>query len=251
MTEPLPNGWAPSTDLLGPSWEALPTDVRAVAEQVAVRTLWALSGRRFGTLDVTLAPFIPRPRVDWYTGHRAGVALNAGSGMAVSGYCTPARAFRLPGPVVGVAQVVVDAEVLDDAAWHLDPDGTLVRTDGGGWPVAQDVYSPRWAVRYTRGIAPGVDGNLAAARYALELGRGMVADPKCKLPSRARDVTRQGVSVTLAAPEDLADAGYTGVPPVDAWLRTVNPDGLRQAASIWSPLSARHRVLAVHSGAEQ
>lgn len=246
---PLPAGWAPSVDALGASWTGLPEATRLVAVQVAVRTLWALSGRRFGTVDLTLAPYIAPPRRGWYDGHRRGLGLHAGAGHVLGGAgaaCDPGRAFRLPGPVVSVAQVVLDAVVLGDGAWTLDPDGTLVRTDGGAWPVAQDVYAPRWAVRYVKGIVAPPEANAAAARYALELARGLAADPKCKLPARTRDVTRQGISLSLATPEELAESGFTGVGPVDAWLRAVNPDGLAEAATIWSPALSRHRVIAIH-----
>jgi hypothetical protein len=254
MTEPapqLPAGWDPAVEALGTSWSVLPVEVRNRALEVAVRALWALSGRRFGTVELTLAPYLPPPRVDWYDGHRAGLGLNAAAGYAAGGAagCAPARAFRLPGPVVAVAEVVVDAVVLGPSAWHLDPDDTLVRVDGGGWPVGQDVYVPRWVVRYVRGIPADVQANTAAARYALELARGLTADPKCKLPARTRSITRQGISLELAAPEDLSEGGLTGVGPVDAWLRAVNPAGLAEAATVWSPAVSRHRVIAVHSGA--
>lgn len=247
MTEPLPAGWSPNTDVLGASWSALPVDVRDTALQVAVRTLWALSGRRFGTAEITLAPFIAPPRTSWYDTQRVGLALNSAAGIAVGG-CGTARAFRLPGPAVAVAEVVLDGQVLDVAAWTLDPDGTLVRVDGAGWPIAQDVYAPRWIVRYTKGLVPDAAANEAAGRYALELARGMTADPKCKLPARTRDVARQGISLSLATPEELADSGGTGIPRVDAWLRTVNPHRLTAAAAFWSPAIARHRVIAIGPG---
>jgi hypothetical protein len=253
VTEPtpqLPAGWDPAVEALGTSWSALPVEVRNRALEVAVRALWALSGRRFGTVELTLAPYIPPPRTGWYDGHRRGLGLNSAGGYAAGGpgVCGPARVFRLPGPVVSVAEVVVDAVVLDPSAWNLDPDGALVRVDGGGWPVAQDVYVPRWAVRYVRGILADAAANTAAARYALELARGATADPKCKLPARTRTVTRQGISLDLATPEELSEGGLTGVGPVDAWLRSVNPAGLSEAATIWSPAAVRHRVIAVHSG---
>ena len=172
--EPLPAGWAPNVDALGAQWSGLPAEARSGALLAAVRTLWALSGRRFGTIELTLAPYILPPHVGWYDGTRHRVTLNAARGYATGGLtaCAPARTFRLPGPVVSVAEVVVDAVVLPADAWALDPDGTLVRVDGGDWPVAQDVYAPRWVVRYVRGIPADGPANTAAALYALELARG-------------------------------------------------------------------------------
>ena len=254
MTAPLhqvPAGWAPDVSAFGAQWAALPEEVRAAAASWAARTLWALSGRRFGTSELVVAPFIPPPRGTYYDSTYRGLT---GRGYAVTtagvsgglGACGSARAFRLPwGPVVDVAVVVLDGQVLAEDAWHLDPDGTLVRMDGGGWPVGQDVYAPRWTVQYTRGQEAPPDANLAAGRYAMELARALTQDAACRLPSRTRDVARQGISVGLAAPEDLADAGLTGVTLVDHWLRSANPGQLQQAPSFWSPGSTRHRVLDV------
>lgn len=249
---PLPSGWAPSVDALGAQWTDLPAGVREAALQASVRTLWALSGRRLGTVELTLAPYLPPPRRGWYDSHRAPIGLNAAAGLATSGACGGARVARLPGPVVAVSQVVVDGAVLPEAAWTRDPDGALVRTDGQGWPVGQDVYAPRFIVRYVRGIVADAAANDAAAHYALELARGATADPKCKLPARVRDVTRQGISLSLATPEDLAESGGTGIVRVDAWLRAVNPDQMPQDSLFWAPSLSRHRVIAVHTpGAEQ
>ena len=247
--EPLLAGWAPSVDALGAQWSDLPAEARNGALVAAVRTLWALSGRRFGTVELTLAPFILPPHSGWYDGMRRPVTLNAARGYASGGLtaCAPARTCRLPGPVDSVSEVVVDAAVLPTDSWNLDPDGTLVRVDGGDWPVAQDVYVPRFVVRYVRGIPADGPANTAAALYALELARGATADPKCKLPARVRDVSRQGISLSLATPEDLAESGGTGLPAVDVWLRAINPDGLTQPATIWSPNAARHRVIALHT----
>jgi hypothetical protein len=249
VSEPiaLPAGWAPDVESLGPSWEALPPDVQQRALQIAVHTLWALSGRRFGTRTVTLAPYLRPARRSWVdSGRPAGIAVNAAAGYAVGGACggSVARILQLPGPVVSVEQVLLDGEPFTD--WVLDPDGTLVRTDGSAWPVGQDVYAPRWIVRYVKGEAVPYAGNVAVARYALELAKAMTTPATCKLPTKTRDIVRQGVAVTLSDPKELAENGWTGMPSVDAWLRTVNPSGQAENASLVAPAPARfrHRVLA-------
>ena len=249
MTAPAPQvppGWAPDVSAFGAQWDALPAEVQAAAASWAARSLWALSGRRFGTSELVVAPFITPPRPSFYDPRGGRYAVStAGVSGGLAG-CAAQRAFRLPwGPVKEVALVILDGVAMPGDRWLLDPDGTLVRTDGGGWPVAQDVYAPRWTVQYTRGQEAPRDANLAAGRYALELAKAMTADASCKLPSRTRDVARQGIGLSLAAPEDLADAGLTGVTLVDQWLRAVNPAGLPEAPSFWSPSAARHRVLAV------
>lgn len=243
-TPALPAGWAPSTEVLGAQWAVYDPDVQQVALQWSVQTLWALSGRQFGVQDVTVAPWVPtgRPGVPLPPGR----VLSAGAGFAPyrPGATGPARVVRLPGPVLAVAAVVIDAAVVTD--WVLDPDGTLVRTGGGAWPVAQDVYDPRWTVRYTRGRVVPAAGNLAAARYAVELAKGLSAAPVNKMQGRVRDVGRSAMAVTPQDATDPANAGLTGVPLVDDWLRAVNPDRRASGPVVWSPDVSRHRLIEVH-----
>jgi hypothetical protein len=240
-------GWDPRVDLLDDDWDTLPPEVTDAALQVAVATLWALSGRRFGLRDILLAPYLPARNPGYVTTYPtvAGVSLvgvGVATGVGLCGTDVYAR-LRLPGPVHAVTHVDLDGTTFPD--WVADPDGTLVRTDGLAWPIAQNVYSPRWLVTYTHGIAPPDEANIAAARYALEVGRGMTADPACRLPARTRDITRQGIAVTLTDPTDLTTGGLTGVPAVDAWLRAVNPAGLPEAPSLSGMNTARHRTLTI------
>jgi hypothetical protein len=73
----------------------------------------------------------------------------------------------------------------------------------------------------------------------------MTADPACRLPARTRDITRQGIAVTLTDPTDLTTGGLTGIPAVDAWLRAVNPAGLPEAPALSGMNTARHRTLTI------
>jgi len=240
VTEPLVAGWEPATEVLGEPWSALSEDVQDAAVRSAVHTLWALSGRQFGTREIVLAPYLRPQGLGWYEGHRFRVALNAAAAVAVNDGCSTRSAIRLPGPAHEVHEVVLHGEVLPDDEYVLDPDGTLVRTTGA-WPVGQDVYRPIWTVRYTAGTPAPAEGNLVLGRYALEIARGMVADPACRLSSRVRDLTRQGISMTF---EDPDKPGRTGYKPVDDWLATVNPGRLTEPARFTSA-GTRHRVLAV------
>jgi hypothetical protein len=239
-------GWDPRVDLLDDDWDTLPSEVTDAALQVAVATLWALSGRRFGLRDILLAPYLPARNPGYVTTYRVGSASLVGVGVAVGiGLCGSDvyTRLRLPGPVHAVTRVDLDGTPFPD--WVADPDGTLVRTDGLAWPIAQNVYSPRWLVTYTLGVLPPEEANIAAARYALEVGRGMTADPACRLPARTRDITRQGIAVTLTDPTDLTSGGLTGVPAVDAWLRAVNPASLPEAPALSGMNTARHRTLTI------
>jgi hypothetical protein len=240
--EPLVAGWNPATGALGDAWLNLPEEVRDAAVRTAAHTLWSLSGRQFGTHEIVLAPYLRPTGLGWYAGHRARVALNAAAAVAVNDPCGVRATVHLPGPAAEVHEVILYGEVLPDSEWVLDPDGTLVRTTGG-WPVGQDVYRPIWTVRYTRGIPAPPEANIVLARFALEIARGFVGDPACRLPSRVRDITRQGISVSF---EDPDKPGRTGYAPVDRWLDTVNPGSLTEPARFSAP-SSRHRVIAVLS----
>jgi hypothetical protein len=61
-------GWAPEVDLWAAQWDELPPAVQDTAVEQAVRLLWALTGRQLGTRTVQIAPFVPLPRVDYFTG---------------------------------------------------------------------------------------------------------------------------------------------------------------------------------------
>jgi hypothetical protein len=252
VTGPTPAGWAPVTDLFGEQWDALPPEVADASLEQAVRLLWALTGRQLGTRPIRLAPYVPWPRSDYFTG-----LTRRGYGYAPLGWASPASvtvgfgcagfagfvAFRLPGRPVTVEQVWIDGAALDPGSWTLDPDGTLVRTDGGTWRYAQNVYAPAWIVGYTEGAVVDAAGNAAAGRLALEIGRALLADPACRLNPRTRDLVRGGTSISLADPNEPANAGLTGVVAVDRWVRAVNPGGLSELASLSGMNTARHRVL--------
>jgi hypothetical protein len=247
---PVPAGWAPSTDLYGAQWEALPAEVRDESVQQAVRLLWALTGRQLGTRTIKLAPYVPWPRRDYFSGlTRRGYGyspLTTGAPGQVTAWfgCAAFLAFRLPGRPVSVEHVWIDGAELPESAWTLDPDGMLVRTDGGTWRYVQYVYAPTWIVQYTEGSVVDAVGNAAAGRLAVEIGKALVADPACRLNPLTRDVVRGNTSITLADPTDVANAGLTGIPPVDRWIRSVNPQGLPELASLTGMNTGRHRVLA-------
>jgi len=248
MTEPAPPGlfgWEPVTSVAGPGWAEATEETRAAAQRWAVGILWALSGRRFGLFAHRIAPYVAPRRLNAYDQrNRYGpLAVNYRAGVARAGGFCSANAVRL-GPVHAVTGVQVDGVPLPAEAWRLDPDGTLVRTDGAGWPVGQDVYaaSPRWLVDAVLGVAPPAAGNVAAGRYAGEWVRA-AGGGRCSLPAGARSIARPGLTIELPDAALLTENGRTGSPEVDRWLDTVNPAGLPEAATVYSPDLARHRLL--------
>lgn len=245
MTETVPldlYGWEPDAAAAGPGWEEATPEQRAAAQRWSVSVLWALSGRRFALHEHRIAPYIAPRQPNAYAQRNRGLRVNYRAGLASSGSCVE-RVVRL-GSVVSVDQVQVDGVVLDSGSWTLDPDGTLVRTDGAGWPVGQDVYAPRWLVDAVLGQRIPAAGNLAAGRYAGELLRASLGRP-CSLPAGARSITRPGLTIELPDVAQLTEDGRTGNGEVDRWLASVNPEGLAEGPTVYSPdlELARHRLL--------
>lgn len=138
---------------------------------------------------------------------------------------------RLPRPdVTAVELVLVDG--VEFAAWELDG-SWLARTDGQPWHVIND----RTVITYTFGRLPPEAGKAAVIELAIELGRASSDNPDqaCQLPKRLQSVTRQGLTYQALDSLDFLDQGLTGLTSVDLWIKSVNPNGRTQAASVWSP----------------
>lgn len=244
MAITVPDGWEPVTSVAGPSWDGYGEAVQQAATDMAIGILWALSGRRFGLTTVHLAPHIPIRRPSSYA-ERSGYRPRRPFQPWADRSCGLADEVRLPGPVHQVLSVTVDGELLPADGWRLDPGGLLVRIGEQGWPVGQNLRQPEWTVLYKRGEPAPPGGNVAAGRYAGELAMVLAGDPRARISGRARDIAKQGVQVALAAPEEMANKGLAGIPQVDSWLRSVNPDRLTRAPGVWSPDSSGHRWLAL------
>jgi hypothetical protein len=247
MTSPSPGlgGWAPDMGLAGPEWATATPAQQAAAQQVAVHTLWALSGRQYGQANVVLAPWIPYAAPYFYRSYGYPWVQP----YLISKF-DRAKRVLLPGPVASITEVRYAAGDPDSGGrtiltvetdYHLDPDGHLVKVNGI-W-ASQNLHAPVFTVTYVRGLAVPAAANVAAGIYAAEWLKGHTGNPQSRLPSRTREAARAGVQVSLASPETLANAGLTGVPEVDIFLRTVNPDKRQASPVLWSPEVGTHRIL--------
>lgn len=212
---------------------------REVAESMARRLLWNWTGRRFGLCDGTIRPckvIHPSATARFLDGlvdgsYRWGaVSLGGGTfypccgmcGLRACG-CAPVS-VRLPGIIQEVQEVRIDGTVLDPEAYRLDGLRTLVRVDGGTWPVTQDLDAPpgaegTWEVDVTYGQPVPDGGQVAAGVLAVEFAKALCQDATCQLPQRVQTVTRQGVTIgtVLDEFEDL-EKGRTGIWLVDSWV---------------------------------
>lgn len=55
---------------------------------------------------------------------------------------------------------------------------------------------------------------------------------KCRLPRRVQTVSRQGVTYQMVDPTDIYRDGLTGLPEVDIWIASVNPNRLMGAPRV-------------------
>jgi hypothetical protein len=220
--------------------------------QLATDILWAATGRRWrgpervGEAVLRAAP--PRAGEPGWPYHRSWGECRCYLGtnilgptwdLGLGGGHHELGAVRLPHPdVTSIVAVTVDDAPFSsfrlDGAW-------LARTDGQGWPLCQD----RAVVTYRFGRPPPDAGRLAAVQLAVEFGRAACASPDqtCRLPMRLQSVTRQGISFEALDDLQYVQAGLTGLLAVDMWIKSVNPYGRKQPASLWSPDLPRARSI--------
>ncbi len=201
-----PGNWPVKWDAT-PATSTIDPAVRATVGPIAVQVLWAATGRRFGLTTHTHTA--PPSRPGWY--------------------CEPTgnAGILLPGPVWDIIQVVGGTTTYAYTDYALRGD-FLQRITGVGWPLQTTV------VTYQRGRPVPIGGDIFAAVLAGEIATSMRGG-KCRLPSRATSVAREGINVVLATPEEYLSDGLTGIPEVDQWISTHNPHRLKTDSVAWSP----------------
>jgi len=82
---------------------------------------------------------------------------------------------------------------------------------------------------------------------ACEYGRFLTNSP-CVLSPQITSIQRDGVSFEVSVPAKNGDKGApTGVARADAWLRSINPAGLRRRPRVESPdLDVSRRTTATY-----
>jgi len=237
-----------------PDWDQLSPTARARGVRIATETIWALSGRRYQICTACVRPCrsLCLRCGDQYTppgywglrhspyGNLNGSFSGCGCGCDVGASCKAACAVRLdPAPVINMLSVKVDGVVVPSGSYQVIDGNLLVRAPGAGcWPRCNDLALPdtaagTWSATYSWGNSPSAVALDMASILACEIGK-FCANRKCRLSGRITQLSRDGVSITLD-PKQFIDAGLTGLPEVDQWLRVVNPHGLAQASEVWSP----------------
>lgn len=236
----------------------LDEDVR----EAATALLWNWTGRVFGLCELSVRPCRADCAPTTYGGAAGNVSptgigapfqpvlvggewLNVACGRCRARCgCSSLAEVRLPGPIDGVTKVVVDGETLPEAAYRVDNRTRVVRTDGGRWPVCQDLGKPTsepgtWEVTYRRGTPVPKGGEIAAAVLACEMAKGVAGDD-CALPQRVTNVSREGVTMTILDTFEGLEAGRTGLWLVDSWVASVTKT--RRRSRVLSPDTLPARV---------
>lgn len=241
-----PCTWAMDTGCCS-NWGDLSSDVQDAAGAYASLILWAATGRKYGTCDLTVRPCgrecsAESGGVYWANGVwlpyvSNGQWRNCWCG-AYGCSCEPSCQVYLPGPVTAVSSVYVDGTLVPAASYRVDNNQWLVRTDGLCWPDRQDygidTGDNTMSVTYTRGR--GIPAALAAAtgQLACEYAKAC-AGGTCGLPPRVSTIARQGVQLTYVNIDALLERGLTGFPQVDQVIVALNPNMLKTRLRLSSP----------------
>lgn len=214
-----------------PDYEAKLT-ARGQNEQIAIAVLFALSGRQFMCSEKIVRPSPTNPaglcddgplieayyRNDW-----RGVGPGKPSPMTI----------LLEGPVYDIVTVTLDDQDLDPSEYVLE--GDVLYRIGKRWP-SNNMSLPRgypgtWSVTYIQGAPPPIFMPTYVGRLASEMIVACEDAKRCKLPRTVISTSRSGVTHVFD-PTRMLRAGFTGIPEIDTWLASVNPNNLQSTARV-------------------
>lgn len=219
---------------------------------MASEVLYHLTAQRFGTCRVTLRPCRRScyggvwPYRDWWEyGTYPTPVLYAGTWYNItcgscgdSCSCTPVYETVLPGPVASVVEVKVDGVALVNGTdYRVDDYRKLVRLGGSDWPFCQDMNLAdtevgTWSATVDYGEPVPVSGQLAVGELAGEIHKYLCGED-CALPRGVVDISRQGVSMTLARISDLFNTGFIDLPLSDLFIKIANPNHAKARSFVY------------------
>lgn len=240
-------------------WGDYSAEVQATATAWAMGILDPLTGYQFGQCPVKLRPcgwrcqggggYMTYP-VDspgaagvgtpWMTPYIGSGGVWRNCGCAGACRCRATCEARMPWPVAAIDEIMVDGLELDSSAYRLDNGNIIVRIDSECFPECQnldlaDTEVGTWSVTLRPGAVLPMIGSIAAGELACEFAKACSGADGCSLPEQLVSMSRNGVEIQVADPQLLLDAGLTGLPNVDLFLRAVNPAKLRQRPRVLSP----------------
>jgi len=218
-----------------------PPELVIEARNLAELMLWGLSGRRLGICEYVEGYYPPCTA-------ECGAPYKGADGEWRNRVSAASNCCRIPlrhAPVVSIEAVTEWGVLLDPTTYDVSARRYL-RRRSACWPCEDQCDDPPVEVIYRAGWGYPAGTAVVVGEVACELLAGLAGHP-CKLPSRAVQIARQGVTVTLADPEVYLDNGLLGLPLADAWIKAVNPNRLLTASRVYSPDLPRR---ATEAGAE-
>lgn len=227
-------------------WNDYSDYVKCRSLVMAWDTMRALSGGRVTNCPVSMRPCLSNP-----CGACRGAWLGDWQPTGLLGLCRPsdcccsaACQVTFPGEVASVCEVLVDGFRVDRAAYRLDDHHRLVRVDGDCWPCCQDLNRQpnepnTMLVTYMPGVKPNTAGLWAVGTLACEYGKLCSGSTKCRLPTGITSLVRQGV--TMQFNSEQFPGGLTGLPEVDSYITSINPNRHKMPPKVWSPDMASQR----------
>lgn len=219
-------------------------DLLTEAATIASAWLYRLSGRKYrGTCTATVRPQQAACGCGYAGWTTYGPTVDSWTATTNQFWCGCRYGRRRENvtevtlgywPVVAILDVTVDGGPIGTGRYRLDDNRWLVLKDGiqPAQNMALDAGEPgTWTVTFTHGVDPPPDGRFAARVLACEIARWQTGGD-CRIPKRATNLARQGVNIALIDPSGLLENGRFGVPEVDAFLNTVNPNRLRRGPAI-------------------
>lgn len=221
------------------------------AVKVASQLLWAMSGRKFNGITTVTERYICASRA-----YRLGASARNYTPELVGGdvynipfdefddYAeittdgmSPSTRLRLRGrPIVRIHSIRDRVgRIVDPANYYLVDHSTIQAKAGTSWAPCNI------EITYSYGAPPPATGKAAARVLAKEFIKLWTGDDECALPQRVTSVSRQGVSYTILDNQDFIQEMRTGLYVVDLFLKSVNPDGARTKARVFSPDVPRAR----------
>lgn len=231
-------GWPDDPD----EWEPEHFD----AQWLATIYLWRAVAGAIGLCRTTELPCLDRCATTWPYGswmqpwRDAGGAWRNSSKCGCRGTCscTQMCTVTLQGPVYEVESVTLGGEPLDATEWKLLTASRLARC-GGCWPACQNYCTEDGlVVTYLRGVPPGLDAIRAASALACKfLAECPPGGAGCgQIPSNTTSLNREGMSMQFGQSIGAGgDVPVSGIALVDRWVASINPYGITQQASVWSP----------------
>lgn len=224
-----------------PGWAGASADDKTRASVMAASFLWAASARMYGLCERTVRP-CGKDCVDYttYWGPSeassfhpeltaSGVYINCRGGSCSCNPCDCCHicAVDLEFPASSIVQVKVDGIVIAPGDYFIYDRRKLVKRVGC-FPNCQNLALSSdmigtFEVTYTQGLPLPAAGQAALDALACEFLK-LCAGQACKLPSRWRTLTREGVTMDAFDDFSVLDGGRIGILEVDSWLASVNPN---------------------------